>query len=96
MQFINLQNEYDPRIGNIKIMFYADSCVLLQNDIIDFHKYNYIYVISEITIYHQGTDAIGVNYVRVETTENRMYECSYPNSLIDHGLFSTSHNCSII
>ena len=91
-----MQNEYDLRLGNTKIMFYADSCDLLQNNIIDFHKYDDIYVISEITIYHQGTDAIGVQYVRVETTENRMYTCSYPDALIDHGLFSTSHNCSII
>ena len=95
-KFIILQNEYDPRLGNTKIMFYADSCDLLQNNIIDFHKYDDIYIISEITIYHQGTDAIGVKYVRVETTDNRMYACSYPDALIDHGLFSTSHNCSII
>ena len=38
-KFIILQNEYDPRIGNTKIMFFAESCAdLLQNDIVDFHK----------------------------------------------------------
>lgn len=50
----------------------------------------------EISIYHQGTDAIGVDYVQVDTIEGMKYMCTFPNDLIDGNMYLTSRNCSIV
>ena len=51
---------------------------------------------SEVTIFHQGTDAVGVEYTQIQTNTGNKYRCIFASDLIDYGRFFTSRNCSLM
>jgi len=49
--------------------------------------------IMEVTIFHQGTDGVGVEYTQIEMKEGNRYRCSFTSELIDKQRFATSNKC---
>ena len=54
------------------------------------------FAFSEVTIFHQGTDGIGVEYAQIETKEGNEYRCSFDPELIDKQRFKISRNCFVV
>ena len=52
-----------------------------------------LFYFSEVTIFHQGTDGVGVEYTQIETKEGNRYRCSFASELIDKQRFVTSNEC---
>ena len=49
--------------------------------------------ISGVTVFHQGSDALKLDTVRIVTTNSTTYSCRMPNAFVDDSQFIDSEAC---
>ena len=55
--------------------------------------WNFVFVFSAMTMFHQGTDAAAFEYVKVMSPQGKAYHCDFPIQLIDNEEYLSTIEC---
>ena len=63
---------------------------------VDFHVDNLHYIVTGITLFHQGSDALELEFISISTNNGTMYQCQMPDVYVDNSEFVKSDYCFAI